>query len=78
MEVFRLEDACNRTLETAEHSKAAQAKNELVHCLEAWTGYLGDRVGKNSWWQLLTVPIAAETLGWNVFMCLFLPFGHET
>lgn len=51
--------------------------NELVHCLESWTGYPGGQGGKNSWWQLLTVPISADTLGWNIFMCLFLPFGHK-
>lgn len=33
-----MEDAWNRILEIAEHSKAAQARNELVCRLEACTG----------------------------------------
>lgn len=71
------EDACNTTLEAAEHSKAAQTENELVPGLEALSGYAGGMGGKISLWHLLTVAIAPGILGWNVFMCLFLPLGHE-
>lgn len=75
--MFKPEDACNRTPEDAEHSKAAQTENELVPGLEALSGYRGGMGGKISLWHLLTVAIAAGLLGWNVFMCLFLPLGHE-
>lgn len=75
--MFKPEDACNTTLEAAEHSKAAQTENELVPGLEALSGYPGGMGGKISLWHLLTVAIAAGILGWNVFMCLFLPLGHE-
>lgn len=76
--MFKPEDACNRTLEAVEHSKAVQTENELVPGLEALSGYPGGMGGKISSWHLLTVAIAAGILGWNVFIkCLFLPLGHE-
>lgn len=76
--MFQPEDACNRTLEAVEHSKAAQTENELVPGLEALSGYPGGMGGKISSWHLLTVAIDAGILGWNVFIkCLFLPLGHE-
>lgn len=65
-----MEDACNRILEIAEHSKAPQARNELVCCLEALTGRPGLRGGKKSWRQLLTVHRAAGALGWNAHVCI--------
>lgn len=57
--------------------KTAETENELVSGLEALSGYPGGMGGKSSWWQLLTVAIAARTLGKNVFVCLFLPLGHK-
>lgn len=75
--MFKLPDACNRTLEAAEHNKAAETENELVSGLEALSGYPGGKGGGNSRWQLLTAAIAGRTLGKDVFMCLFLPLGHK-
>lgn len=77
LEVFKGEDACNRILEIAGHSKAPQARNELVCYLEDLTGQPGLRGGKKSWRQLLTVLGAAGTLGGNVHICIS-PFRSQS
>lgn len=77
---FKLEDTCNRILETAEHSKATQAADGLGCCLEALTGCLGGKGGEKHWWQWPPVPIAAGTLD-GMYSCVYFSLQvikHET